>query len=61
MGKPVRSMLARDLVSKKKKNGVRNYPRSRRGLKPHRKNINVNYPVLPELLGTKPTTKENTW
>jgi hypothetical protein len=28
---------------------------------PHRRNNNMNQPVTPELLGTKPPTKEYTW
>jgi hypothetical protein len=32
--------------------------KSLRGLQPHRKNNNMNQPVLPELSGTKPPTKE---
>jgi|UPI0000F4F447 hypothetical protein len=32
-----------------------------RGLQPHRRNNNMNYPVSSELPGTKSPTKENTW
>jgi hypothetical protein len=36
--------------------------RELKGLKPHRGNINMNYPVSPlELLGTILPIKENTW
>jgi hypothetical protein len=37
------------------------YSCSRRGLKSHRRIINMNKPVPPELLGTIPPIKENTW
>ena len=35
--------------------------KSWRGLQTHRRNNNMNQPVTPELPGTKPPTKENTW
>ena len=35
-------------------------PQSWRGLQPHRRNINMNQSVCPELPGTKPPTKEYT-
>ena len=31
------------------------------GLQPHRRNNNMKQPVLPELPGTKPPSKECTW
>jgi hypothetical protein len=35
-------------------------PKELKGLKPHRRINNMNQPVAPELLGTKPPTKEYT-
>jgi hypothetical protein len=40
---------------------AREIPRELRGLKPHRRNINMNYPIPSELLRTIPPIKENTW
>jgi hypothetical protein len=36
-------------------------PKELKGSEAHRRNINMNYPVSPELLGTKSPIKENTW
>jgi hypothetical protein len=36
---------------------IEEVPKELRGLKPHGWNINMNYPVPPELLGTKPPIK----
>jgi hypothetical protein len=36
-------------------------PKELKGLPSHRKNNNMNQPVTPKLLGTKPPTKEYAW
>jgi hypothetical protein len=36
-------------------------PKELKGLQPYRRNNNINLPVPPELPGTKPPIKENTW
>jgi hypothetical protein len=40
---------------------LENVPKELKGLKFHRRNIDMNLPVPPDLLGTKPPIKENTW
>jgi hypothetical protein len=36
-------------------------PKKLKGIATHRKNNNINQPDLPELSGTKPSTKEYIW